>query len=62
MNIVNTYLDLVAAYLACPTRANEDAIEAFEDLHPTVGDDAYRAAGRLSYEVVTGVVTRVDSL
>ena len=58
MNIVNTYLELVRAYLATPTAANEDAIEAFEALHPTVGDDAYRAAGRLNYEVVTGVVTR----
>jgi len=57
MNEVNEYLDLIAAYLANSTDANVDAIEAFEAAHPGIADAAYKAAGPMSYEIVSGVVS-----
>ena len=53
---VTTYLKLVAAYIATPSEANVDAVEAFETANPSVIDEAYVAAGPLSYDLLTGSV------
>ena len=56
---VTIYLDLVAAYFAVSSKANADAIEAFEEANPEVIDAAYVAAGPLAYEIVSGTVSSI---
>lgn len=56
-NNVNTYLKLVASYMANSSEENADAVEAFEAANPSVIDEAYVAAGPLSYEIVSGTVS-----
>jgi len=54
--IINEYLALVAAYLKNSTEANVDAVEAFEEAHPGIGDAAYQAGGPYEYDLVNGIV------
>ncbi len=39
---INKFRDLIAAYLASPTEANVDAVEAFEAANPNVADAFYQ--------------------
>ena len=57
--MTNAYLKLVEAAFHDATESNIAAIETFEAAHPAVIDDSYRAAGKLSYELVSGTVSRV---
>jgi len=54
---ITTYLALIAAAFAASTENNIDAIDEFEDAHPGIADAAYQAAGPMSYEIISGVVT-----
>lgn len=62
MNNVEIYLALIAKAFNVASVENIEAVEAFEAANPEVVDDAYQAAGPMSYEVVSGVVTALDDM
>ena len=56
--IQSEYLVLVKNFLDIPFDESAldciDAIEAFEEKHPTVGDDVYKANGPYEMDLLTG--------
>lgn len=59
MDNVEIYIGLIATAFANGTNENIDAIEAFEDAHPGIGDEAYVAGGPYEYDITNGIVYSV---